>query len=32
VKAHPSIIDALLEDSERLWSMDEILAEIPDFV
>ena len=30
VKAHPSIIDALLEDSERLWSMDEVLAEIVD--
>ncbi|MBT6144721.1 MAG: hypothetical protein HOH74_04785 [Gemmatimonadetes bacterium] len=32
VKAHPFIIDALLVDAERLWSMDEILAEISDVV
>ena len=28
VKAHPFIIDALLEDAERLWSMDEVLSEL----
>jgi hypothetical protein len=28
VKAHPFIIDALLEDAERLWTMDEVLAEL----
>ena len=25
VKAHPFIIDGLLEDAERLWSMDDVL-------
>ena len=25
VKAHPFIIEVLLEDAERLWSMDEVL-------
>jgi len=28
VKAHPFIIEALLEDAERLWTMDEVLAEL----
>lgn len=28
VKAHPFIIEVLIQDSERLWSMDEILAEL----
>jgi hypothetical protein len=28
VKAHPFIIDALLEDSERLWTMDEVLQQL----
>ncbi len=28
VKAHPFIIDALIEDAERLWSMEEVLAEL----
>ena len=26
VRAHPAIIDALLADSERLWTMEELLA------
>ncbi len=28
VKAHPFIIQVLLEDAERLWSMDELLDEL----
>ena len=28
VKAHPFIIDALIEDAERLWSMEEVLGEL----
>ena len=28
VKAHPFIIDALIENAERLWSMEEVLAEL----
>ena len=28
VKAHPFIIDALIKDAERLWSMEEVLAEL----
>lgn len=28
VKAHPFIIDALVQDAERLWSLDEVLAEL----
>ena len=28
VKAHPFIIEALLEDAERLWTMEEVLAEL----
>lgn len=27
IRAHPFIIDALLENAERLWSLEEILAE-----
>ncbi len=30
VKAHPFIIQVLLEDAERLWSMDEILKELEE--
>ena len=26
-RAHPAIIDALLADSERLWTMEDLLAE-----
>ena len=29
VRAHPFIIDVLLTDAERLWSLDELLAEDP---
>ena len=28
VKAHPFIIDALLIDAERLWTLDEVLSEL----
>ena len=28
VKAHPFIIQVLLEDPERLWSIDELLNEL----
>ncbi|MEE2658266.1 MAG: hypothetical protein VX733_07160 [Candidatus Latescibacterota bacterium] len=28
VKAHPFIIEALILDAERLWSMDEVLTEL----
>ena len=28
VRAHPVIIDSLLEDAERLWTMEELLAEL----
>ena len=28
VKAHPFIIEVLIESSERLWSMEEVLAEL----
>ena len=28
VKAHPFIIDALLEDAERLWTIDEVLQQL----
>lgn len=28
VKAHPFIIEVLIQDSERLWSMDDVLAEL----
>ena len=28
VKAHPFIIEVLIQDSERLWSMDEVLSEL----
>jgi hypothetical protein len=30
VKAHPFIIDALLEDAERLWTIDEVLQQLED--
>ena len=30
VKAHPFIIQALLEDAERLWSTEEVLAELQE--
>lgn len=26
VKAHPAIIDALLQHAERLWTLDEVLG------
>jgi hypothetical protein len=26
IRAHPAIMDALVESSERLWSLDEVLA------
>ena len=32
VKAHPFIIEVLLEDAERLWSMDEILEVLQEDV
>lgn len=28
VKAHPFIIEVLIQDSERLWSLEEILSEL----
>ena len=28
VRAHPLIIDSLLEEAERLWSLDELLSEL----
>ncbi len=28
VRAHPVIIDSLLEDAERLWTLEELLAEL----
>ncbi len=28
VKAHPCIIDVLLKDAQRLWTADEVLAEL----
>lgn len=27
--AHPQIIDALLKDAERVWTLEEILADLP---
>ena len=30
VKAHPFIIEVLLEDAERLWSIDDILEGFDD--
>lgn len=30
ISAHPLIIDALLENAERLWSLEEILGEVGD--
>ena len=29
VRAHPFIIDVLLDDAERLWTQDELLGEPP---
>ncbi len=28
VRAHPRIIDVLVDDAERLWTLDELLAEL----
>ena len=28
VRAHPVIIDSLLEDAERLWTLDELLPDL----
>ncbi len=28
IKAHPLIIEALIADSERLWTLEEILADV----
>ena len=28
VKAHPVIIDSLIEDAERLWTLEELLADL----
>ena len=28
VRAHPRIIDALMGESERLWTLEEILADL----
>jgi hypothetical protein len=30
VRAHPYIIDALLEDAEQVWTMDEVLRVLDD--
>lgn len=30
VKAHPFIIEALIADSERLWTLGEILADVQE--
>ena len=30
VKAHPLIIEALIADSERLWTLGEILADLEE--
>ncbi|NKB70401.1 MAG: hypothetical protein GKR89_25300 [Candidatus Latescibacteria bacterium] len=30
VKAHPRIMDILLEEAERLWSIDEVLKGLGD--
>ena len=30
VKAHPFIIDALLVDAERLWTLEEVLGVLED--
>ena len=30
VKAHPFIIEVLLEDAERLWSIDDVLGALED--
>ena len=28
IRAHPVIIDALIENAERLWTLDELLADL----
>lgn len=28
IKAHPLIVEALIADSERLWTLEEILADL----
>ena len=28
IRAHPQIIDALINQSERLWTLDEVLTEL----
>lgn len=28
VKAHPVIIDSLIEDAERLWTLEDLLADL----
>ena len=28
IKAHPLIIEALIADSERLWTLEEVLADV----
>ncbi len=30
IKAHPLIIEALIADSERLWTLEEILANVEE--
>ena len=30
IKAHPLIIEALIADSERLWTLEEILADVEE--
>lgn len=30
IKAHPLIIEALIVDSERLWTLEEILADVEE--
>ena len=30
IKAHPLIVEALIADSERLWTLEEILADVEE--
>ena len=30
IKAHPLIVEALIADSERLWTLEEVLADIEE--
>ena len=30
IKAHPLIVEVLLADSERLWTLEEILADVEE--